>query len=145
MIKIIAIGKKTDYDQQIKEYLKRLDNYFKINFVFINHSKEHNENARKLESKEILKHIKEDDYLILLDERGKELDNFELTKIFENKKNICLIIGGPYGVDDELRKKCDFIWSLGKLVYSYEISRLIVVEQIYRSQTISKNHPYHHK
>jgi 23S rRNA (pseudouridine1915-N3)-methyltransferase len=109
MIKIIAIGKKTDYDQQIKEYLKRLDNYFKINFVFINHSKEHNENARKLESKEILKHIKEDDYLILLDERGKELDNFELTKIFENKKNICLIIGGPYGVDDELRKKCDFI------------------------------------
>jgi 23S rRNA (pseudouridine1915-N3)-methyltransferase len=57
---------------------------------------------------------------------------------------VTFIIGGPYGVTQELRDRSNFVWSLGKLVMPYEIVRLVLVEQIYRSQCINSNHPYHH-
>jgi 23S rRNA (pseudouridine1915-N3)-methyltransferase len=60
-------------------------------------------------------------------------------------RSIVIVIGGSYGVNAALVKRANFIWSLGKLVYPYEVVRLILIEQIYRSQMIENGHPYHHR
>jgi 23S rRNA (pseudouridine1915-N3)-methyltransferase len=111
----------------------------------LSHSGKENEEAIKTESKTILGKISSSDYVIVLDERGKLIDNYELSNKLSVNKNIIIIIGGPYGVSQEIRDRANFVWSLGKLVYPYEIVRLILTEQIYRSQMINLNHPYHHK
>jgi 23S rRNA (pseudouridine1915-N3)-methyltransferase len=61
-----------------------------------------------------------------------------------NNRNVVFIIGGPYGVTQELRDRANFVMSISKLIFPYEICRLLLVEQIYRSQMIFLNHPYHH-
>jgi 23S rRNA (pseudouridine1915-N3)-methyltransferase len=145
MIKIIAIGKKTDYEQQINSYIKRLNNNFKTEFTLLKFSSLANDAARENESNEILKHIEKNDFVILLDERGKQLKNKQLCEKIINNKNVVFIIGGPYGVNEKLRKRANFMLSLSDLIFPYEISRLILIEQIYRSQEIFLNHPYHHE
>jgi 23S rRNA (pseudouridine1915-N3)-methyltransferase len=80
----------------------------------------------------------------LLDEIGQNINNDELNQKFCKNKNVYLIIGGPYGVDKAVKQRANFIFALGKLIYPYELVRLIIVEQIYRSQMINSNHPYHH-
>jgi len=146
MIKVIFIGStKSSYEDQIKDYTKRLNSTYELSWIALPYSKLEGDAARKKESLEIQKKISKDDYVILLDERGKELDNYELNEKLLIKKNITIVIGGPYGVSEDFRKSCNFVWSLGKLVLPHEMVRLILSEQIYRSQCIANNHPYHHK
>jgi len=145
MIKIICVGKKTEYDGKIKEYLIRLKTIFKTEIIAIDYSHKEYDEARKIESKKILEKIKQNDFVCLLDERGVEIDNYELTKKIINNPNFIFIIGGPYGVNDELRERANFVLKLSRLILPYEICRLILVEQIYRSQTIHLNQSYHHK
>ncbi|MDR2847311.1 MAG: 23S rRNA (pseudouridine(1915)-N(3))-methyltransferase RlmH [Mycoplasmataceae bacterium] len=138
MITIIAVGKKTTYDKYIEDYCKKLRGHFKITWVFINVSNIIDE------TKNIANKIPDKDFVILLDEIGKEIDNSTLSKKIIDNKNITFIIGGPYGVNEEIINRANFIWSLGKLIYPYELVRLILTEQIYRSHMVSINHPYHH-
>jgi 23S rRNA (pseudouridine1915-N3)-methyltransferase len=109
MIKIIAIGKKTDYDLHINKYLNRLNKNFETKLDLIQYSSKANNEARNIESAEIIKKIKPSDFVILLDERGKELNNTELCNKITNNRNVIFIIGGPYGVNDELRKRANFV------------------------------------
>ncbi|MDR0856861.1 MAG: 23S rRNA (pseudouridine(1915)-N(3))-methyltransferase RlmH [Mycoplasmataceae bacterium] len=145
MIKIIAVGKKSEYDSQINNYKKRLIKPFETKFELIDFSSHKDEEARNLESKKIFDLISDNDFVILLDERGVEMDNYELTNTITAHNKVVFIIGGPYGVNPELRKRANILWSIGKLIMPYDIVRLILVEQIYRSQCIKNNHPYHHK
>jgi 23S rRNA (pseudouridine1915-N3)-methyltransferase len=80
-----------------------------------------------------------------LDERGKEINNDLLCDKITKNQNVVFVIGGPYGVNDEIRKRSNFILKLSELIFPYEICRLMLIEQIYRSQEIFLNHPYHHK
>ncbi|MDR2829159.1 MAG: 23S rRNA (pseudouridine(1915)-N(3))-methyltransferase RlmH [Mycoplasmataceae bacterium] len=144
MIKVVAIGKKTDYDLHINKYLIRLNKNFETKLDLIQYSSKSNNEARNLESNEILKKLKPSDFVILLDERGKGLNNIELCNKITNNRNVVFIIGGPYGVNDELRNRANFIWSISSLIVPYEFARLLLIEQIYRSQEIFLNHPYHH-
>ena len=97
----------------------------------------------------ILEKIKPSDFVILLDERGKNISSPELAKMllngFVNSQNFVIIIGGAFGVSEELRKRANFVWSLSKLVFPHQIVRLILVEQIYRAQEISSGGKYHHE
>jgi 23S rRNA (pseudouridine1915-N3)-methyltransferase len=77
--------------------------------VLLNFSSENNETARNVESNEIMKKIKENDYVILLDERGKQINNDNLLQKINLNKNIVFIIGGPYGVNEQLRQRANFI------------------------------------
>ncbi len=142
MIKIIAGGKKNspEYNPLIEEYQKRTKKPFDFSFEFYEEEKL----ARLLEKWDFSSR----NFIILADERGKNLSSPEfsrlLEKTFNNSKNIIIIIGGAYGVSEEVRKKADFIWSFSNLVFPHQLSRLIVSEQIYRAQEISKGGSYHH-
>lgn len=145
MIKVIAIGQKSEYQSQINDYAKRLKKPYDIEWILLPYSKKSNDDARNDESKQILSKLKSTDYVILLDERGKQLDNYQLSKTLTSHHNTTIIIGGAYGVNEELRRRANMLISLSKLVLPHSIVRLVITEQIYRSQAILMHHPYHHE
>lgn len=87
-------------------------------------------------------------FLVLLDERGKNLSSPEFSKLLDQKFNnsieVTLVIGGPYGFSDDFRAQADFLWSFSNLVFPHELMRLYLIEQIYRAQEISHGGKYHH-
>ena len=147
-MKIVTVGKKLDHSikDAVLSYSKRLQGRFKIDWVFIPNSSEKDEQARSSESKVILGLLQPHDFVILLDERGQNISSPGLAQVLESNlgKVIVFVIGGAYGVDDDLRARANFVWSLSKLVLPHQIVRLVLTEQIYRAQMILAGHPYHH-
>lgn len=93
--------------------------------------------------------LKKDDYLVLLDERGKQFSSEELAGFIqqranESEKTLIFLIGGAFGVSQELMKRAHFTWSLSKLVFPHQLVRLMLAEQVYRACTILRNEKYHH-
>ena len=85
----------------------------------------------------------------MLDERGKNLQSEELAKVLQKRNNdstkqVIFLIGGAFGVSDEVIKRANFKWSLSNLVFPHQLVRLILAEQVYRACTINKNEKYHH-
>lgn len=150
-IRIIAIGKKHEswVAEGIERYQKRLKRPFDIEWVFLPHSSLDGVTARQEESKRIISRLDDSDYVILLDEKGKIIDSPNLSgrllAILEISQQIVIIIGGAYGVDEKLIDRANFVWSLSHLVFPHQLVRLILTEQIYRSQEIAGNKPYHHE
>lgn len=104
---------------------------------------------RKAEAAAVLNSLQTDDLVIALDEYGKQVNSVELAgyiqqKANESTKDLIFLIGGAYGLDESILKKCKFRWSLSKLVFPHQLVRLILVEQIYRACTIIRNEKYHH-
>lgn len=154
-IKIVAVGKiKEEYLRDaINEYKKRLKKFCDIEILEITEAvakTENDSNIKKVlsvEGKEILKSIASD-YVIALDINGKEYTTLELAKKFNEikvsgKSEITFIIGGSYGLDDEVKKKADFKLSFSKLTFPHQLFRVILLEQIYRIFKIENNEPYH--
>lgn len=148
-IKIIAMGKKHEkwVTQGIDRYETRLRKPWDVSWAYLPHSSLAEEQARAEESKRILDKVSPDDYLILLDERGKNLSSPELSALLNSNlgfKQVVLVIGGAYGVDESVRSRANTVWSLSKLVFPHQLVRLILTEQIYRAGEIANNRPYHH-
>ena len=157
MIRIIACGKVREnwMKEGIQEYSKRLQAYDKIEIVEVKDSeaKESNSDAQneqvKIEEGErLLKQIKDDEYVILLDLKGKSLDSIELAKTIENlytqgKSKIDFVIGGSLGVSDEVIKRANYRLKLSECTFPHQLCRVILLEQIYRSFRIMHNEPYH--
>lgn len=148
-IKIIAIGKKHEkwVKDGIDRYETRLRKPWDVTWNYLPHSSLAEEQARTEESKRILSKVSADDYLILLDERGKNLSSPELSQLLNQNlghKPVTIVIGGAYGVDDSVRQRANTVWSLSKLVFPHQLVRLILTEQIYRAGEIANNRPYHH-
>lgn len=148
-IKIIAIGKKHEkwVKDGIDRYETRLRKPWDVTWNYLPHSSLAEEQARAEESKRILSKVNADDYLILLDERGKNLSSPELSQLLNQNlghKPVTIVIGGAYGVDDSVRQRANTVWSLSKLVFPHQLVRLILTEQIYRAGEIANNRPYHH-
>ncbi len=149
-IEIISIGKfqNSSYEQIFKEYQKRLKN-IEIKELPTRHSnKTPVEEVKKQEALAIKKAISDKNFVICLDERGKNPNSQEFAQIIKNieenhSKNISFIIGGAFGLDKELIKSSDLVISLGKMTLPHMMARIILVEQIYRAFTINSGHPYH--
>lgn len=150
MIHIIAVGKKHEswVSEGIERYAKRLAKPYMATWELIAHSNQSEALATQDESRHILDRLKVDDFVILLDERGKIIDSPALSQLLQDQflaaQRIVIIIGGAYGVDESIRQRANFTWSLSKLVFPHQLVRLILTEQIYRSQAIQLGHPYHH-
>ena len=152
-IKIISVGKlkKDFWKDAFKFYIKRLKPYYSIEDLIVNPSNLENlEERKREEGKRILKRInKEKETLISLDVKGKELTTEEfshyLKKWIESSSQYpCFIIGGAYGLWEEIKKESSFVISLSKLTFSHELTKIILLEQLYRATSIIFGHPYHH-
>ena len=110
-----------------------------------------NENLqKKKEGLLILDEIANNDYVILLDERGKEFSSVNFAEYLEKKMlqgigRVIFIIGGPYGFCEEVYERANDKVSFSKMTFSHQMIRMIFTEQLYRAMTILKNEPYHHK
>ena len=149
-IKIIAIGKKhEDWVQDgIQRYQKRLQRPFDVSWALLPHSPREGIAARQDESECVLARLNAAQFVVLLDERGKVLDSPAFSALLlaplEQSKDVVIIIGGAYGVDDTVRARADLVWSLSPLVFPHQLVRLLLAEQLYRAQEIARGNPYHH-
>jgi 23S rRNA (pseudouridine1915-N3)-methyltransferase len=149
-LRIFTVGKKheTWVAEGIERYQKRLKQPFLVEWVLLAPSGFEGLKARQDESQRILSRLDAYDYVVLLDEKGKSVDSPGLSKLLleplESSKNVVIIIGGAYGVDETVHSRAHFVWSLSPLVFPHQLVRLILIEQLYRAQEIAAGHPYHH-
>ena len=146
MIRIIAIGKKHDPEllTAIQGYQQRLRKPFEVSWSLLPYSSKSGSEARDDESGHILDQLSSNDFVILLDERGQGLSSPAFSTLLTTQSNLTIIIGGAYGVNDQLRQRADRVLTLSGMVFPHQLVRLILIEQIYRAQAIASNHPYHH-
>ncbi|HXL00145.1 MAG TPA: 23S rRNA (pseudouridine(1915)-N(3))-methyltransferase RlmH [Dysgonamonadaceae bacterium] len=153
---LLSVGKVNDaaYNKLMNAYAKKLTHYipFEIEIVpDIKHTKNLSEKEQKtLEGKQILKTLQQNDYVILLDAKGKEYTSPELTHNIEKKglmglKRLIFVVGGPYGFSEDMYNRADEKVSLSKMTFTHEMVRLVFMEQLYRAMTILNNEPYHHE
>jgi 23S rRNA (pseudouridine1915-N3)-methyltransferase len=147
-VKIITVGSKPPktVDSLISSYEKRLPASIKVTWHYLKHGAASDiATSKQQESESILKSLPGYGRVILLDERGEQMDNQKLAKtLFNTSENIAIIIGGAHGVNEEVMNRADITLSLSMLVFPHQLVRLVLTEQIYRSYAISTNHPYHH-
>jgi len=149
-IKIIAVGKKheTWVAEGIRRYETRLQRPFNVEWVLLPHSARDGLQAREDESERLLLRLDKDDFIVLLDERGKLFDSPGLSRMLleplERSRSVVVLIGGAYGVDASVHERADVVWSLSPLVFPHQLVRLILAEQLYRAQEIAAGRPYHH-
>ena len=153
-IKLLYIGRNksnnietliVDYEKKIKHFIN-----FKIHCLKNKNRSSQKSLIIKSDSEIILKNIKKDDFIILLDERGEnynslEFSNFLKENLINGIKNLTFVIGGAYGVNTELKDFAKNKIALSKMTFSHDMARLFFVEQLYRSLTIINNIPYHNK
>lgn len=156
-IRILAIGKiKEKYLKEgIEEYISRIRPYSQIEVVEVNDepipdspNESEIKKAKDLEGKRVLKLLKASDYLIGLDLNKKEMTSEDFAKYINDKfviggSNISFVIGGSYGLSDELKARCNDSISLSKMTFLHQMTRLILLEQIYRAFKINRNETYH--
>ena len=154
-ISLLTIGKTEDHYliEGIDIYLKRLKHYIPFRIVEIPELKNTKSLSKELQkSKEaelIFKNIQSTDYVILLDENGKEFSSKDFS-VYLNKKmvggqqRLVFIIGGPYGFSEQVYTRSNDKLSLSQMTFSHQMIRLFFAEQLYRAYTILKGEPYHH-
>lgn len=151
----MAIGKTTTkYIQEgIELYKKRLTHYIPFELKFLPDVKATKaltmERQKELEEEIFMSSINSGDYVVLLDERGKEMTSRDFSVYINKKmsvvpKNLIFVIGGPYGFSQGMYDRAQEKLSLSKMTFSHEMIRLFFVEQIYRAMTILRGEPYHH-
>ena len=155
-ISIWTIGKANEsyVKEGISEYTKRIKKYFPVEWTILpvpkNAGMLSEMDLRRKEAEMALEWLKPDDYLVALDEHGKQFSSEGLAEFLQERandsnKNIVFLIGGAFGLDDTILKKAKLKWSLSQLTFPHQLVRLILSEQLYRACTILKNEKYHHK
>lgn len=155
-IKLVCIGKtdKKELEDLIKIYSNRLQHYIKFEFEIIpdlKKTKNLDENQQKTKEGElILAGVQNSDFLVLLDENGRQYTSENFSEYLQKRMNtglkkLIFIIGGPYGFSEEVYNRADSKISLSKMTFSHQMVRLFFTEQLYRAFTILKNEPYHHR
>jgi len=154
-IQLWSIGKQHEsYIQQgVADFTTRTNKYFSVEWKIIpppkNAASLNEILTKKAEAEIILSLLNKDDYLVLLDERGEQMNSVQLSVFLQQQanissKNIIFLIGGAFGSDDSIFKRANKVWSLSQLVFPHMLVRLILAEQVYRACTILRNEKYHH-
>ena len=153
-IKLITIGKTDDSYllEGFNKYAARLKHYIDIELKEIpdiKGGKKLNTNLQKeSEGREILKLISTSDFIVLLDEKGKEFNSVGFSQFIQKRMNtgmdLTFVIGGPFGFSDEVYNRSNMKMALSQMTFSHQMVRLFFIEQMYRSFTILKGEKYHH-
>ena len=153
-IRVIWIGKTNEKYllSGIDIFIKRLQHYCTNDLIEIKDVKKSSspEVLKMMEGQEILAKIESDDFVILLDEKGKNLTSIELSEFVAKHqliatKRLVFVIGGAFGFSDEVYQRANFKLSLSKLTFSHQMVRLFFYEQLYRAFTILRNEKYHNE
>lgn len=152
MLKIISVGKIKDKNLRaiVDDYFKKIARFHKITELEVKDeplTNNENEKYKLIEAQRILAHIKEDDFLILLDLGGKMEDSISFARSFgsllDRGTNICFVIAGSLGAHKILKERANRCWKLSDLTFLHNIAKMIVLEQIYRSFKILNGQEYH--
>ncbi|HEY1030792.1 MAG TPA: 23S rRNA (pseudouridine(1915)-N(3))-methyltransferase RlmH [Flavipsychrobacter sp.] len=154
-VEIWSVGKENEsfIDDGLKYYFQKTRPYNPVDLVLLQLPKKlattDADKAKLLEEEMILKKLQPHHYLVLLDERGKLLTSPQWAQQFQQMMNmgtktLVILIGGAFGVTDNIRKQAKQVWSLSHLVFPHQLVRLMVAEQVYRAFSILNNSPYHH-
>ena len=151
-IKLIVVGKTKNHEliNLISNYVKRINFFNKFQIIEVNSikTKKNSENEiKRIEGENILKKIKNNNLLFLLDEKGENYNSRKFADFLKIKlkesNTIIFVIGGAFGFSKEVYAKSNGLISLSKMTFSHQIIRLFFTEQLYRVFTILNNHPYH--
>ena len=152
---VLSIGKISSQwiQQGLEVFENRIGKYNKYTTIVLPDIK----NAKSLtkdiikeeEGKQILTQLSPSDFVVIMDEKGKEFTSREFSEWIQKqmssgKKRLLFIIGGPYGFSKGIYERADFKIALSKMTFTHEMAKLLLSEQIYRSMTILKGEPYHH-
>jgi 23S rRNA (pseudouridine1915-N3)-methyltransferase len=142
MIRIICVGKLKDQLKNVsEEYVKRIKGFTRIEIVEINEYKSSNiKESLKKEGERVLE--KAGERFIVLDAKGKQLSSEEFSQLLK-QSNLTFVIGSHAGLSEDVKKKSNTQLSLSKMTLPHQITRVILLEQIYRGFTILNNQPYH--
>jgi 23S rRNA (pseudouridine1915-N3)-methyltransferase len=150
-ISILVTGKSHDQNLRaaIEEYEKRLAPYLAVHWQILPPKNEATSSQSVAsECKATLRSLKEAEYVILLDETGPALSSEQFSELvmgtLGTQKDVAIIIGGAYGVSDEVKKRANATVSFGKMVLPHQIMRLVLIEQLYRAVSIHNGNDYHH-
>jgi 23S rRNA (pseudouridine1915-N3)-methyltransferase len=154
-VEIWSVGKENEsfIDEGLKYYFQKTRPYNPVDLVLLQLPKKlattDADKAKLLEEEMILKKLQSHHYLVLLDERGKLLTSPQWAQQFQQMMNmgtktLVILIGGAFGVTDNIRRQARQVWSLSHLVFPHQLVRLMVAEQVYRAFSILNNSPYHH-
>lgn len=157
MIKIIGIGKIKEkaLKSLVDEYVKRLRVYTKIEILEVNDepaldkfSLAQNKQVMEIEGERVLKHIKEKEFVIVLDLHGKMMNSEQFAKQMRDiqtyqSSDITFVIGGSLGISDGLIARSNLRWKLSDLTFTHQFVRVLILEQIYRAYKINHNETYH--
>lgn len=146
-IVIMSVGKEKDEltSSVIKHYELRILRYLPVEWIYIPH-----DSTKEKEGEKIISFIKKEDYIVLLDEKGKDMKSEALAELVENRmvdsvRRMVFIIGGAYGVSKVIEERANYIWKLSSLVFPHMLVRVILMEQLYRAMTIIRGEGYHHE
>lgn len=153
---LLVVGRTVEqhYITAINDYLQRTRRYLSFEIEVIPELKNTksltNEQQKEKEGELICKALQPGDYVVLLDEHGKEMRSLEFADWMKHKMNtvnkrLIFVIGGPYGFSPRVYSQASEKISMSKMTFSHQMIRLIFVEQIYRAMTILNNGPYHHE
>lgn len=152
----IVIGKTTDkrLETLIDEYVQRINHYISFEIIVIpelKNAKNLSFEQQKSEEAELLKRqLQPGDYLVLLDEHGRERRSVEFAQWMQKRmtaapRRLVFVVGGPYGFAPEIHKMAQEEISLSQMTFSHQMIRLLFTEQVYRAMTIIRGEPYHHE
>ena len=155
-IHLISVGKNHEayVKDGVEDFTKRISKYYPVEWLIVapqkNAASISENELKKKEGESILHLLKKDDYLVALDEKGKQLSSQELAQFIQSRanesiKNLVFLIGGAYGIDEIVLKRCNHKWSLSQLTFPHQLVRLILAEQLYRACSILRNEKYHHQ
>ncbi|ERJ59997.1 23S rRNA (pseudouridine(1915)-N(3))-methyltransferase RlmH [Sphingobacterium paucimobilis] len=155
-ISLLCIGKTDDkfIQEGIDKYLKRLKHYVPFQITIVpdvkNVKNMSMEQQMEKEAEFFLKNLSNTDFVVLLDEKGKEFRSVEFSAYLQQKmlasvQHVVFLIGGPYGFAPRVKERANASMSLSKLTFSHQMVRLFFVEQVYRAFSIMKGEPYHHE
>lgn len=156
-IKLVVVGKLKEkfHKDEVDEYLKRLSRYAKVSIIEVeeekikdNSSLKENQMILVKEGNNVLRNVKDNEYMFLLDLHGKEISSEEFASKMKdlpvnNYSTISFVIGGSLGVSDELRARSNFKLKLSPMTFTHQMTRIIILEQIYRAFKINSNETYH--
>lgn len=154
-IKLLCIGsvRQDLMARAIDVYNKRIPHYWPFEMTClpdVKTTKAMTEDKQKLlEGQKFMAEITPADFLVLLDERGREYTSRQFSEFIQRKavelpRNLVFLVGGPYGFSQEIYNRADSMISLSKMTFPHEMVRLFFVEQLYRAGTIWRGEPYHH-